>query len=107
MQMNIAWGVCAFLRGMIRAAGTRSKPGRDRRAARTEGAVTREATLHAKAAAVRKGERRAPERRRPEGNDASGRHDAAGSGERYSYVCWSMSTRDKADRSRAQPRPCS
>ena len=95
MQMNNAWGVCAFLRGMIRAAGTRAKPGRDRRATRT------------KVAAARKGERRAPERRRPEGNDASGRHDAAGNGERYSYVCWSMSTRDKADRSSVHPRPCS
>lgn len=73
----------------------------------TKVAVARKATLHAKAAAVRKGERRAPERRRPEGNDASGRHDAAGDGERYSYVCWSMSTRDKADRSSVQPRPCS
>ena len=37
MQMNNAWGVCAFLRGMIRAAGTRTKAGRGRRAARTEG----------------------------------------------------------------------
>lgn len=75
MQMNNAWGVCAFLRGMIRAAGTRAKPGRDSRAARTEGAT------------ARKDERRAPERRQPEGNDASGRHDAAENGERYSYVC--------------------
>lgn len=53
MQMNNAWGVCAFLRGMIRAAGTRAKPGRDRRAARTEGT------------AARKDERRAPESPRP------------------------------------------
>ena len=55
MQMNNAWGVCAFLREMIRAAGTRAKPGRDRRAARTEGT------------AARKDERRAPESPRPGG----------------------------------------
>ena len=55
MQMNNAWGVCAFLREMIRAAGTRAKPGRGRRAARTEGAT------------ARKDERRAPESPRPWG----------------------------------------
>ena len=95
MQMNNAWGVCAFFTWDDSRGGTRTKPGRDSRAARTEGAT------------ARKDERRAPERRQPEGNDASGRHDAAGNGERYSYVCWSMSTRDKADRSSVQPRPCS
>ena len=64
MQMNNAWGVCAFLRGMIRAAGTRAKPGRDRRAARTEGT------------AARKDERRAPESPRP--GPRQRRRDGAG-----------------------------
>ena len=66
MQMNNAWGVCAFLRGMIRAAGTRAKPGRDRRAARTEGT------------AARKDERRAPESPRPGDVSPRGRGNAAG-----------------------------
>lgn len=72
MQMNNAWGVCAFLRGMIRAAGTRAKPGRDRRATRAKVAAAWEAALHAKGAAARKGERHAPESRRPEGDECLG-----------------------------------
>ena len=69
MQMNNAWGVCAFLREMIRAAGTRAKPGRGRRAARTEGAT------------ARKDERRAPESPRPPGGRLPhGRRHAPGAG---------------------------
>lgn len=58
MQMNNAWGVCAFFtwgdsRGETHAKpgrdrrATYAKPGRDRRAARAEGAATRKDERHA------------------------------------------------------------
>ena len=107
MQMNNAWGVCAFLRGMIHAAG------RARSQAETAGRRVSRSWPRGKRLCAPRAQRpeKANAMRRngngPRETNASGRHDAAGSGERYSYVCWSMSTRDKADRSRAQPRPCS
>lgn len=47
MQMNNAWGVCAFFTWGDSRGETHAKPGRDRRAARAEGAATRKDERHA------------------------------------------------------------
>ena len=95
MQMNNTSGVCAVLRDAIHAADGARGRAASRKPRATKRQLIRKAMPCAGITATR-GRYVAP-----------GRHSAVGSGASYSKVCWSMSTRDKAERSSAQPKPCS
>jgi|GEM_PF-5064881 len=83
MQMNNAWGVCAFFTWGDSRGETRAKPGRDRRAARAKLGRDRR-TERAEGAATRKDERHALKSLRPGGASPPGPQQRRRNGAGYS-----------------------